>query len=158
MIHHPIALGAKLVFLVVILVVLWILHGILPPDQFRLAVIAAVVVFAVGVAALWVMAFRVLSNPDSRLGRQMILSREARAEDGYVASSDQFSSMVGARGVAVCHLRPVGIAMFGEKRVSVVTEGEFIGSGSEVEIASAQGSRVVVRMAVPQDNQDDARG
>jgi membrane-bound serine protease (ClpP class) len=158
MIHHPIVLGTKLVFLIVILVVLLGLHAILTPDQFRIAAVVAAVVFVVGVIALWVVAFKVLSNPNSKLCRQMILSREACAEDGYVASPDRFGSMVGACGVAVSPLRPVGTALFGETRVSVITEGEFIDAGTRVEIASAQGSRVVVRMVSPRHNRDKAEG
>jgi membrane-bound serine protease (ClpP class) len=158
MIHHPIVLGTKLVFLIVILVVLLGLHAILTPDQFRIAVVVAAVVFVVGVIALWVVAFKVLCNPNSKLGRQMILSREACTEDGYVASPDRFGSMVGACGVAVSPLRPAGTALFGETRVSVITEGEFIDTGTRVEIASARGSRVVVRMVSPRHNQDQAEG
>ena len=35
MIHHPIILGSKVVLLLIIVIVLVILHGILPPEQFK---------------------------------------------------------------------------------------------------------------------------
>ena len=158
MIHHPIVLGTKLILLLIILLALLILNGILPPDQFRLALIVGAIAFVVGVVALWIIASKVLANPNSRLGRQMILSQQAGAQGGRVAFSDEFESMVGAFGVAVSHLKPAGIAVFGEKRVSVVTEGGFIEKGSEVQITSVQGSRVVVRLASPPEKVPEGEG
>jgi len=154
MIHHPVALGAKLVLLLIIIIVLVVLHGVLTPEQFRWALVLAAVVFVVGVVALWTLAYKVLGNPRSRLGKHMILWKEQRAEDGYTASANEFRDMVGHRGVALSPLRPAGTAQFGDKRVSVVTEGDFIEKGSPVEIFSASGSRVVVRRAAPPDAEE----
>ncbi len=145
MIHHPILLGIKLILLVVIVLVLVVLHGFLAPGQFLIAVIIAAVVFLGLVVVLWIVAFKVLGRPGSKLGGQMIHSFQARREDGYVASSNEYAAMVGERGVALSALRPSGTAMFGEKRVPVVTEGDFLPKGAKVEIVSAVGSRVVVR-------------
>jgi membrane-bound serine protease (ClpP class) len=153
MIHHPVMLGAKLVLLLIIVIVLIVLHGILAPEQFRHALVVAAVVFVVGVVALWVFGYRILKNPKSRLGRLLVLSQEERAEDGYTASENEFQEMVGQRGVALSKLRPSGTAQFGDKRISVVTEAEFIDQGAEVEIFSAKGSRVVVRRASPADGE-----
>jgi len=56
----------------------------------------------------------------------------------------QSAVQVGSRGVAVSLLRPAGKARFGKQYVDVVTEGEFITKGSEVEILEIHGNRVVV--------------
>jgi membrane-bound ClpP family serine protease len=147
MIHHPIVLGGKLALLLVILIVLTVLHGILTPDQFRVAVYIAGGCFLIGCVALWVFAIKVLCNPNSRLGKQFILSHEDRTDGGCISSKNEFQDMIGHRGNTLSPLRPSGIGQFGDKRVSVVTEGEFIVKGAQVEIVSAQGSRVVVRAA-----------
>jgi membrane-bound serine protease (ClpP class) len=149
MIHHPVAIGAKLILLIVIIIALIVLHGVLTPEQFRVALVIAAVAFCVGVVLLWVLAYKIFSNPKSRLGRYLVLWKEERAEDGYTASPNEFRDMVGHRGVALSPLRPAGTAQFGDKRVSVVTEGGFIEKGASVEIFSAAGSRVVVREAPP---------
>ena len=151
MIHHPVAIVAKLVLLIVIIIVLMVLHGVLTPEQFRVALLIAVVAFCVGVIVLWTLAYKIFSNPRSRLGRYIVLWKEERAEDGYTASPNEFRDMVGHRGVALSPLRPAGTAQFGDKRVSVVTEGGFIEKGSSVEIFSVAGSRVIVRQAPPPD-------
>jgi len=147
MIHHPIILGCKLALLLIVLIVLVLLHGILPPDQFRIAALIAGGAFLIGVIALWVFAVTVLSNPNSRLAKQMILPIQAPADEGYVSSKDEFCDMIGHRGRTLSPLRPSGIAQFGDKRISVTTEGEFIAKDMQVEIVSAAGSRVVVRTA-----------
>lgn len=145
MVHHPLILGPKLVVLIIIVVVLIILHGTLSQSQFRVAVIISAVVFVCFSAVLWIVALRILKNPESKMHRQMVLSREARAEDGFQASADQYASMVGSRGVAISALRPSGIATFEGRRVQVSTEGEFIAAGSTVQIVAAKGSKVVVK-------------
>ena len=147
MIHHPLVLGAKLILLFVFLVVLLVLYHVLPPEQFHIAVWVAGITFVLAVVGLWVFAFKVLSNPNSKLGKWMFLPPPEQAEDGDAAPRDPSSSMVGNRGVAVSALRPAGTAMFGQQRVSVVTDGEFIEKNSAVEVVSAQGSRIVVRAA-----------
>lgn len=53
---------------------------------------------------------------------------------------------VGNQGVAVSDLRPSGIASFSNKRVSVVTRGDFIENGSKVEIEKISGNVVTVRL------------
>ena len=133
--------------LVVFLVVLLVLHDVLPPGQFHIAVWLTGITFVLAIVGLWVFAFRVLSNPNSKLGKRMFLSPPEPAENSRVASRDPSSSMVGSRGVAVSPLRPSGTALFGRKRMSVVTDGQFVEKGSAVEVVSAQGSRIVVSPA-----------
>jgi membrane-bound serine protease (ClpP class) len=151
---HPIVLGGKLALLLILLIVLIVLYGVLTPGQFRVALIVAAVAFVVGVVALWVIFLRSMRNPKSWLGRLMVLSHTERAEDGYTSAPSRFREMVGRRGVAISKLRPSGTGQFGRERVSVVTEAEFIEQGAQIEIASVEGSRVVVRRAEPAEGEE----
>ena len=154
MVHHPVILGSKLIVLVVIIVVLLILRGILPPEQFRVAVVVGAAVFVVFSVAVWAVFLKLLSNPESKVSKQMVLSHQARTEDGFQASADEFAALVGSRGVAVSALRPSGIAEVEGKRVPVVTEGGFVPAGATVAVFSAKGSRVVVRIVAEPDDGD----
>ena len=51
----------------------------------------------------------------------------------------------GSSGVAESFLRPAGIARFGDRRIDVTSEGDFIEKGDPVEIVRTSGNRVVVR-------------
>jgi membrane-bound serine protease (ClpP class) len=80
--------------------------------------------------------------PRSRFGRDVVHSStlgSAKAGESTVAP--------GQTGVAESDLRPAGIARFGELRESVVTEGDFIESGSKVIVAEVRGTRIVVELA-----------
>ena len=52
---------------------------------------------------------------------------------------------VGMRGRARSDLRPSGVADLDNHRVTVLTEGEYVPSGAEIEVLSVFGNRVVVK-------------
>lgn len=80
--------------------------------------------------------------PKSRFGRDVVHSSSlAGAHTAQVALSS------GDAGVTESDLRPAGFARFGELRVSVVTEGEFITAGSNIVVTEVRGSRIVVELA-----------
>lgn len=59
------------------------------------------------------------------------------------AAENHFSS--GMTGIAESFLRPAGIARFGDKRMDVTSEGDFIESGSPVVIVRVKGNHITVR-------------
>lgn len=153
MLHHPIIFIPKLVVLAILIILLVILHGTLPPDQFRVALIAAIVFFVLFVVILWIVVYKLLSNPESRLSQATTLSTQVSSEDGYVASLNEFAELLGVSGKAVSALRPSGIALIEGKRISVITNGEFIAAGSAIEVTKARGSKIVVKMHSELENQ-----
>lgn len=52
---------------------------------------------------------------------------------------------VGDRGEAASTLRPVGTALFGGRRVEVISEGEFLKKGQAVEVVRVEAQKVVVK-------------
>jgi membrane-bound serine protease (ClpP class) len=66
----------------------------------------------------------------------------------YVASADH-RHLLGAAGTAISFLRPAGVASFGEARVDVLTEGEFVPAGTPVRVTRVEGSRIFVRPETP---------
>lgn len=76
------------------------------------------------------------------LGKALTLGHAAK---GYVPARADLSSLVGAQGKAVTTLRPAGSALFGNNKVDVVTEGEFLPAGTLVQVLNVDGTRVVVR-------------
>ena len=53
--------------------------------------------------------------------------------------------VVGDIGEAVSTLRPIGTAKFGDKRVEVISEGEFLKKGQAVEVVRVEAQKVVVK-------------
>jgi membrane-bound serine protease (ClpP class) len=85
--------------------------------------------------------------PKTKLGGKLVLEtaivdRSSGGREGEIVKQILAS---GTKGVAESFLRPAGIARFGDKRVDVVTEGDFIESGERVVIVRTHGNRVVVK-------------
>jgi len=151
MIHHPLILGPKLIVLAILVVLLIVLHGMLPPDQFRVAVILVAVAFIVFSVFLWVFAARLLRNPESRMAKATTHMTRISAEDGYIGASKEFESLLGKKGTTVSALRPSGTALIEDRRIPVVTSGEFVQAGATVVVEEVKGSKVVVREGTSND-------
>lgn len=80
-----------------------------------------------------------------RLARRgiFLLSRTDR-DTGY-ASADVRKELVGKKGTAITDLRPSGVGLFGEERLDVVSESEWIEEGTPIVILASEGYRHVVR-------------
>ena len=52
-------------------------------------------------------------------------------------------------GVALTPLRPGGVARIQDQRRDVITSGEFLDSGTPLEVIEAQGNRILVRQVAP---------
>ncbi len=75
---------------------------------------------------------------------KFILRDRLTTEEGYVSTADK-KSLLGAHGAAITPLRPAGTANIGGRRIDVVTSGEFIASGTDIEVIEVEGMRVVVQ-------------
>ncbi|MFQ6673788.1 MAG: nodulation protein NfeD, partial [Fidelibacterota bacterium] len=76
--------------------------------------------------------------------QKITLPISERSSEGY-STSIGLEELVGKSGVAVSDLRPSGWVTTGDRKIFVVTEGEFLTSGDPVKILSVDGNRVVVR-------------
>ncbi len=84
--------------------------------------------------------------PKSFLGKRLILAKKQKKEEGFVAHSpDGYEKLKGKVGKSITPLRPAGTALIEGKRYSVVTGGEFIEKGENIEVYNIEGSRIVVR-------------
>ena len=75
---------------------------------------------------------------------KLILEKEEKKEYGYVGTAD-YTDLIGKSGMVTTICRPVGSAIFDGKKIEVVTLGEFINTGTSVEVIEVEGNRVVIR-------------
>ena len=79
--------------------------------------------------------------------RWMVLQEAQTHGPALKESSDgASSSLIGLDGVAATDLKPSGSATINDKRVDVISSGEFISAGSEIIVTKQEGSRVVVEL------------
>jgi membrane-bound serine protease (ClpP class) len=81
-----------------------------------------------------------------RLGRSgVFLNQQATRSTGYTSSARR-PDLVGREGIAVTDLRPSGTGLFGEERIDVVSESQWVERGSPIRIIASEGYRQVVRL------------
>ena len=75
---------------------------------------------------------------------RLVLNDSISTENGYVASESRVE-LVGKKLKAYTDLRPAGVAILDNEKLDVVTDGDFIEKGNEVEIVRVEGMRIVVK-------------
>ncbi len=86
--------------------------------------------------------------PGIPLFRRLILEQATDKASGFQASDDT-SSLIGQQGVTLNALRPAGSAIVQDRRLDVVTQGEFIEAGAAIEVVETHGNRIVVKRQQP---------
>lgn len=107
----------------------------------KLGVEAALVVGLLGIAGTASLVWFLVRN---RAWQRLVLEVETDKASGYASAPVGFAELMDEKGIAVTPLRPSGRAQFGDRIVDVVTEGDFINNGSQVQVLQVSGNRVVV--------------
>ncbi|HDY87433.1 MAG TPA: nodulation protein NfeD [bacterium] len=82
--------------------------------------------------------------PRTSIFQKLTLAEVESSQEGYT-SVDTFLDLVGAKGIALNNLRPVGKAEINGSRLDVVTEGDYIEKDTPVIVTEVRGSRIIVR-------------
>ena len=75
---------------------------------------------------------------------RLVLNASISTEDGYVASESRVE-LVGQILKAYTDLRPAGVAILDNEKLDVVTDGDFIEKGNDIEVIRVEGMRIVVK-------------
>ena len=65
--------------------------------------------------------------------------------EGVSSQSSEMNGYIHMEGTAVTDLRPAGMAIINDKRVDVVTRGEYLEKGAGIIVAAVTGNQIVVR-------------
>jgi membrane-bound serine protease (ClpP class) len=130
---HGIAAGAGALMLVAsVLLAFGVAFFVVALQALAIAIVLSAVVFA--------LLQRVL--PENAFVRRLVFAGTQGPD--YVASLDH-RHLLGKKGTTVSFLRPAGVATFGDERVDVLTEGEFVPAGTPVRVTRVEGARIFVR-------------
>jgi membrane-bound ClpP family serine protease len=100
---------------------------------------------AVGAPAALAFALKVL--PRTAIGRRILLSGPDHDLVSGAAQEIGLDELRGRTGTTQSVLRPTGFARIDGRRIDVVTRGELIERGAEIEVIEVEGNRVVVAQA-----------
>ena len=93
----------------------------------------------VGTIVLCIVAVIVVGK--SRVGKSLALKRSAKSK---AAVPEELETWVGREGVSESMLRPSGSALFGDERMTVLTEGQFLEKGTRIRVSRVEGGKLVV--------------
>ncbi|MHC1682683.1 MAG: NfeD family protein [Clostridiaceae bacterium] len=118
-----------------------ILAVVLTAQNFAQALVMALAILAIlgtmiGVVLTWF--------TKGKLFKPLILSEEQKKEHGYISSSD-LEYLLGKRGIAITDLRPSGSVDIDGVKFDVISDGEYISNGTNVEIFEVSGVKLLVK-------------
>lgn len=89
-----------------------------------------------------VLSVSIHSASKGRFAKSKLVLNDVSVE--HVQSED-LDYFVGKSGITLTVLRPAGMAEFDGVKLNVVSDGEFISSGAQVDVTRVDGNRIVVR-------------
>jgi membrane-bound serine protease (ClpP class) len=105
---------------------------------------AGVIIAIVMIPLVIVIAYEVL--PSTRFGKSVILAPSERQRGDAIADTPKLKELVGAVGVVITPLRPVGTCDFSGQRVECVAEGGYVDKGKKIKIIRVEGTQLTVRV------------
>ncbi|MDX1700906.1 MAG: NfeD family protein, partial [Melioribacteraceae bacterium] len=95
------------------------------------------------VLAIIVIFFLLKFLPKSQIWKNLVLKKNIDEQSGYT-SVEKVKELLGKHGKALTDLRPSGTALIENKRIDVVTNGEYLDKGTKLVVIEEEGSKIVV--------------
>lgn len=104
-----------------------------------------IIFFASSIASMIAGYLAIRYLPHLCVTRKMFVLEPPKPTTAKPAAPDVLNVKAGDIGQAATPLRPSGWVLFGDEKVDVVSEGEFLKKGTTVEVVRVEGHKVVVR-------------
>lgn len=105
---------------------------------------AGVIIAAVMIPLVLVIAYRIF--PKTRFGKSVTLTPPERQPGDAIPDTVKLKSLLGAEGVVLTPLRPVGMCDFSGQRVECVAESGYIDKGKRVRVIRVEATQLTVRV------------
>jgi membrane-bound serine protease (ClpP class) len=103
-----------------------------------------VIIAVVMIPTIIITAYKIF--PRTRFGKSVILSPPERQKGDAVPDTPEIKELLGAEGVVLTPLRPVGTCDFSGQRVECVAEGGYVDKGKKVKVINVESTQVTVRV------------
>jgi membrane-bound serine protease (ClpP class) len=99
------------------------------------------------VATIIILILTIYILPKSTVFKKITLNTSHSNEDGFSSHAEPDEDLIGRKGIVHTTLRPTGLAIIDDKRLDVMTEGDFIEKGEKIKIIRINGMQIVVEKA-----------
>ena len=103
-----------------------------------------VAVAAVMIPSVLIVGYKLF--PKTKFGKSVTLTPPQRARGDAIPDTDELKKLVGAVGVVLTPLRPVGMCDFSGQRVECVAESGYVDKEKKVKVIDVEGTQVTVRV------------
>lgn len=112
--------------------------------QSTAAGIAAIILGAIMIPAVLSYAYKAF--PHTRFGKSVTLAPPERQQGDAVPDTSELRQLLGAVGVVLTPLRPVGTCDFAGRRVECVAESGYVEKNKKVEVINVESTQLTVRV------------
>ena len=102
-----------------------------------------VVIALIMIPTVLVIAYKMF--PETRFGKSVTLTPPKRQQGDAVPDTAELKKLLGAVGVVLTPLRPVGICDFSGQRVECVAESGYVDKGNKVKVIDVESTQLTVR-------------
>ena len=99
---------------------------------------------AIMIPSVLVIAYRIF--PKTRFGKSVTLTPPERRQGDAIPDTDKLKDLLGAEGVVLTPLRPVGMCGFSGRRVECVAESGYVDKGKKVKVINVESTQLTVRI------------
>ncbi len=103
-----------------------------------------VVTAIIMVPSVLIFAYRIF--PKTRFGKSVTLTPPERQRGDAIPDTPELKEMLGAVGLVVTPLRPVGMCDFSGQRLESVAESGYVDKGKEVKVIDVESTQLTVRV------------
>jgi membrane-bound serine protease (ClpP class) len=96
------------------------------------------------IPSVLVIAYKIF--PQTKFGKSVTLTPSERQKGDAIADTPKLKELVGAIGVVITPLRPVGMCDFSGQRVECVAEGGYVDKGKKIKVIHVEGTQLTVRV------------
>ncbi|MHC4727953.1 MAG: NfeD family protein [Planctomycetota bacterium] len=83
--------------------------------------------------------------PKTRFGKSVTLTPPERQQGDAVPDTSELKELLGAAGVVLTPLRPVGMCDFAGRRIECVAESGYVEKGKKVKVINVESTQLTVR-------------
>ncbi|MHC4464274.1 MAG: NfeD family protein [Planctomycetota bacterium] len=103
-----------------------------------------VVIALIMIPSVLVIAYKIF--PETRFGKSVTLTPPQREQGDAVPDTAELKELLGAVGVVLTPLRPVGMCDFSGQRVECVAESGYVDKGNKVKVIDVESTQLTVRI------------
>ena len=103
-----------------------------------------VIIAVVMIPSVLIVAYKIF--PKTSFGKSVTLTPPQRQQGDAIPDTDELKGLLGAEGVVLTPLRPVGMCDFSGQRVECVAEGGYVDKDKKVKVIDVEHRRLTVRV------------